>query len=103
MGLATLTSLRRGHVAIQCLSKGAWGMWVTLAVVALLLLCIGLSYALRQVTQVERRVCTLLQTQATRVGELQTAIDALNEAHAVPLAEVVPLQLNPKRRGDPRI
>ena len=78
-------------------------MWVTLAVVALLLLCIGLSYALRQAAQIEHRVCTLLQAQATRSGELQAAIDALNEAHAVPLAEVVPLQLNLRRHGDPRI
>ena len=79
-------------------------MWVTFAVVALLLLCVGLSYALRQAGQMDRRVCALLQAQATHAGELQRTLDALNETHATPLAEVVPLQqLSPHRHGDRRI
>ena len=79
-------------------------MWVTFAVVALLLLCVGLSYALRQAGQMDRRVCALLQAQATHTGELQRTLDALNETQATPLAEVVPLQqLTQYRHGDRRI
>ena len=79
-------------------------MWVTFAVVALLLLCVGLSYALGQAGQMDRRVRALLLAQATHTGELQRTLDALNETQTTPLAEVVPLQqLSPYRHGDRRI
>jgi Tfp pilus assembly protein PilN len=67
-------------------------MWVAAAVVALLVLCFGVMYALRQVAHLEARSLALLQTQAERVVRLQADLQRLREEHAVPASDIVRIE-----------
>lgn len=60
-------------------------MWVATAIIALLVLCIGVMYALRQVAHLEERSLVLLQAQSERVAHLQAELQRLREALAVPI------------------
>jgi hypothetical protein len=52
------------------------------ATVALLLVLLGLTLALRQAMCVERRLQKLLQTQTQRLTDLQQKLTQLHAAHA---------------------
>jgi Tfp pilus assembly protein PilN len=67
-------------------------MWVAAAVVALLVLCFGVMYALRQVAHLEARSLVLLQTQAERVVRLQADLQRLREEHAVSASDIVRIE-----------
>ena len=64
-------------------------MWVAAAIAALLVLCIGVMYALRQAAHLEERSLVLLQAQSERVARLQAELQRLREAHPVPTSDVV--------------
>jgi Tfp pilus assembly protein PilN len=67
-------------------------MWVATAIIALLVLCIGVMYALRQVAHLEERSLVLLQAQSERVAHLQAELQRLREALAAPADDIVRIE-----------
>jgi hypothetical protein len=58
-------------------------MWEGGAIIALLMLCIGVMYAWRQVARMEKRLQVLLEIQSERAQRMQTEVQGLR-AHAIP-------------------
>ncbi|MFL6620716.1 MAG: hypothetical protein ACJ8MH_19055 [Povalibacter sp.] len=73
-------------------------MWLAIAIVALLSLAIGASYALRQARQIERSLCGLLQMQSERLATLQCKLEQLDSAHLIALPQVIPISPQSRKR-----
>jgi Tfp pilus assembly protein PilN len=67
-------------------------MWVAAAVVALLVLCFGVMYALRQVAHLEERSLILLRAQSERAARLQAELQRLREEHAGSASDIVRIE-----------
>jgi hypothetical protein len=59
-------------------------MWEAAAIVALLMLCIGVMYALRQVAHMEERLRALLETQSEAVARMKAEVQGLQVADVQP-------------------
>ena len=66
-------------------------MWETTAIVALLMLCIGVMYALRQIAHMEKRLRVVLETQSERVRRMQIEIQGPRAAHVHSSSDVLPI------------
>ena len=73
--------IRQCSSALQLhLYFGVCEMWESAAIGALLILCIGVMYALRQIARMEERLRVLLETQSEHVRRMQ--MDALRRSSA---------------------